>query len=610
MHRNKLVNSKRTLYNILMAKGLLAPDQKIINYSTWQLIKDVYFYTIPYKGSFFTGSILKLLSDTISLYPTYALGSLVTVIGAGNLLANSNKIWVLTLTWIGATLLAECIKYIAMVKIFNISNKVGIDVAQKSIAHMFSLDIAWHEKENTGNKLKRISTASKGFERILKLWVNSVIKILVNMVGVAIIIYQFDKLIALMFIVFFVVYYVITKVILRQAAYASHQVNLVSEQISGLQHEAISNIRSIKIMSMIGTLTERLQFASDKLYDKAQKQVFWFMTRNSATEAVGFIFKGAILVYIINGILQGRLELGLLVLFNSYFNRIWDSIQQLTNVSEDILVARYAISRLNEVLAEPVQIDNELNKLPFPANWKAIELQNVSFSYDTNEVLKNITFTINRGEKVGIIGLSGAGKSTLFKLLLKEHENFTGEILIDGIRIQEISKQDYFSHVAVVLQETEVFNFSLRENIYLAGPGTLNKAVELERALTIAHVTDFISKLPEGVDTTIGEKGVRLSGGEKQRVGIARAVYKQPQLLLMDEATSHLDLESEEKIQDSLHQFFRSVTAIVIAHRLTTIKEMDKILVIENGTILESGNFAELTAKQGRFYELWEKQRL
>jgi len=131
----------------------------------------------------------------------------------------------------------------------------------------------------------------------------------------------------------------------------------------------------------------------------------------------------------------------------------------------------------------------------------------------------------------------------------------------------------------------------------------------LERALVTAHITKIVNKLPQGLDTLIGEKGVKLSGGEKQRLGIARAIFKQPEILLLDEATSHLDLESEEKIRDSLYKFFENVTAIVIAHRLTTIREMDKILVIENGTIVESGSFDERITQQGRFYKLWEKQK-
>ena len=208
------------------------------------------------------------------------------------------------------------------------------------------------------------------------------------------------------------------------------------------------------------------------------------------------------------------------------------------------------------------------------------------------------------------MGLSGAGKSTLFKLLLKERENYGGEILIDDLPLRSISKSDYFTHAAVVLQDTEVFNFSLRNNVKISNFKKSTDEKLFEKALSVAHVSEFARALPQGADTLIGEKGVKLSGGEKQRVGLARAIFKDPELLLLDEATSHLDVESEAKIQDSLHKFFQSVTAIVIAHRLTTIKEMEKIFVMEGGKIIEQGNFSELYKKKGRFYELWEKQKL
>jgi ATP-binding cassette subfamily B protein len=206
--------------------------------------------------------------------------------------------------------------------------------------------------------------------------------------------------------------------------------------------------------------------------------------------------------------------------------------------------------------------------------------------------------------------LSGAGKSTLFKLILKEHELNSGELLFENVSIKDISKKDYFNYVAVVLQDTELFNSTLKENIIITNSEEENNSSLLDKAVEIAHVKDFMDKLPFGMDTVIGEKGVKLSGGEKQRVGIARAVFKNPQLFLLDEATSHLDIESEQKIQDSLHKFFKDVTAIVIAHRLTTIKEMDRIIVMEDGKIVEIGNFEELYSKRGRFYELWERQKI
>ncbi len=263
---------------------------------------------------------------------------------------------------------------------------------------------------------------------------------------------------------------------------------------------------------------------------------------------------------------------------------------------------------MQRTLNEPILIEDDKGKIDLPKDWKKITIDNLSFAYGEKQILNNVSFEIKRGERVGVVGLSGAGKSTLMKLLLKENESYEGEILFDDIPLRKIKKRSYFKQVGVVLQDTEVFNFTLRENITIAN-WRKHDEKELEKALNIAHVTDFVSKLPLGLETFIGEKGIKLSGGERQRLGIARAVFKQPEILFLDEATSHLDLESEEKIKDSLHKFLKKVTAVVIAHRLTTIREMDKILVIEKGRIIESGSFNELYASKGRLYELWEMQK-
>jgi ABC-type multidrug transport system fused ATPase/permease subunit len=313
--------------------------------------------------------------------------------------------------------------------------------------------------------------------------------------------------------------------------------------------------------------------------------------------------------FIVYGISQGNYSVGFLILFYGYFGNILQSIGELAEITQDYIVAKLAVGRMMDLLHEPVTIDREDEKLPFPEDWEKIIFKNISFLYGENAVLENVSFSIKRGERIGVVGLSGAGKSTLFKLLLKEHEDYTGEILIDDTPLRAISKSSYFVHAAPVLQDTEVFNFSLRNNITLANENEASNEELFERALRVSHVADFVPKLPKGVETLIGEKGVKLSGGERQRVGIARAVFKNPQILLLDEATSHLDVESEEKIRTSLHEFFQSVTAIVIAHRLTTIRGMDRILVLENGHIIEDGTFEELIKKQGRFFELWEKQK-
>jgi ABC-type multidrug transport system fused ATPase/permease subunit len=310
---------------------------------------------------------------------------------------------------------------------------------------------------------------------------------------------------------------------------------------------------------------------------------------------------------IVQGVIAGEYGAGFLALFFVYFSRIQESVTELSDVVETYATSKQAVHRMMEVLYIPISKDGVGAERDFPNDWQKISLRKVSFSYGGDKVLDNISCDIRRGERVGIVGASGAGKSTLFKILLKESEKFSGQVLVDDIPLQKIKKSSYYHHVAIVLQETEVFNASLKENIAIVGKGS---GSDMRAALDIAHVTPFLSRLPKGINSIIGEKGTRLSGGERQRIGIARAIFKKPDILFLDEATSHLDVESEEKIQTALHTFFKDVTALVIAHRLTTIKEMDRILVMDKGRIVESGTFEELQAKKGKFYDLWKKQKL
>jgi ABC-type multidrug transport system fused ATPase/permease subunit len=409
---------------------------------------------------------------------------------------------------------------------------------------------------------------------------------------------------------FLVAYFLISVFYTKRASKAKRTENIKDEELSGLVFESINNIRSVKVMSMVRPLYEKLAKNAGDLYELIYTRIFWFQSGGQMKNMTGQVFRIAILCYIGYGIMRGTYDLGFLVLFYSYFSNIQGAVTKLADVSQDFAIRKQDVGRMISILEVKPVTDIEEGKVPFPAHWQKININNVSFSYGDKKILDNITFTISRGEKIGIVGLSGAGKSTLFKLLLKERETYEGDILIDGVPLRSISKTSYFMRTAVVLQDTEVFNFSLRDNVSLSNFKKNTDEKLLEQALTVAHVNEFARTLPQGIDTQIGEKGVKLSGGEKQRVGVARAIFKNPELLLLDEATSHLDVESEEKIQDSLHTFFQSVTAVVIAHRLTTIKEMDKIIVIENGKIIEEGSFSKLYRSKGRFHELWKKQEI
>ncbi len=585
-------------------------EKETINYSSGQLIKDTFELIRPYKGRFVIASFIRFIGALVLLYPVYALAAVVTFLSNYHAGTPLNFVWLLMVLWGVAGIVRGFSLYLSNYMGYRIAEQVDVDSILKTIQHMFLLDMAWHEQENSGNKIKKAQNAGDGINKVIRLWFDSIIQIIVNVVAISFIILKFDVVVLLLLLFFMVSYFVISFILVRKAGYASYEVNAQEELVNGRIFEAINNIRTVKVMTMAKSLFSVIKQGTTDMLEKLSLRIFWFQTRNGLLVFWAFTWKVCIIVLIIYGIAHGKYELGFLILFNGYFSDLQVSMDQLSSASQDFVTAKVSVARMKVVLNEPILIDNEQGKIGLPLDWKKITFKNISFSYGENQVLNNVSFEINRGEKVGIVGLSGAGKSTLFKLLLKEREEFDGDVLFDDLSIKKIRKSDYFKQVSVVLQDTEVFNFSLHDNITISNPKEKSNQKLLQQALDTSHTSDFIKKLPLGLDTLIGEKGVKLSGGERQRLGIARAIFTQPEILLLDEATSHLDLESEEKIQDSLHKFFNKVTAIVIAHRLTTIRQMDNILVIENGALIESGNFNKLYSQKGRFYELWEKQRL
>jgi len=592
-------------------------EKNIIKYSTWQLLKDIGGYLRPYRWKFTAASFLRLSSDLAGLYPAYALASIVTFLSHYVLGASLRYLWIIFILWMAAEIWKNAGRQLAKYFGYQVSERVSLDAQLLTIKRLFLIDTAWHEKENTGNKLKRAQKGGYGLDRILRMWIGNYIEIGVNFAGMIFILGRVEKIVGLILAAYLVIYFSLAFTLLKKASKASQMVDVSEEEMAGLMFQALNNIRSVKVLAIAERIIALIKNGMAEIYKRIRYRIFCFQNQNAALNAVAAIFRLGVLAFIVIGIINGQYEVGFLILFNGYFNGITTSLNELAETSQDLIINKYSIARMQATLAVPVVIEDEAGKKDFPVKWKKISVKNLTFSYGKQEVISGMSFEIKRGERIGIVGLSGAGKSTLMKLLLKENENYQGEILIDSLPLREIKKKSYLDRVGVVLQDTEVFNFTLRENIAITGPEEPEDAGDgsaesekLDDAVKIANVDDYLPRLPHGLDTFIGEKGIRLSGGERQRLGIARAVYKKPELLFLDEATSHLDLESEGKIRESLHRFFKKVTALVIAHRLTTIKEMDKILVIEKGRVAESGSYGELYKKKGRFYELWNKQRL
>ncbi len=580
-------------------------------YSIKKYLFDLWRWLRPYKGRFFVASLLRLICDLTWLYPPYALAEAVTLLTKWQA-GDSPRPFLILLIGMVIAILVRRLGQFTMRMIGNkVAEGAALDARVAGLKHLCQLDLSWHEQENAGNKVKRIDSGAESINSITRIWFNMVIEIVVSLVAVIIILIQFDAWVAVCTGIFLVFYFTLSSHLSRRAGVAARHVNAKQEEFHGLLFESVNNIRTVKVLAMTPTIMRQLQAVADELLQRISKRVMRFQIRDLSVSIFSEGFRLGMVTWIVIGIVNGRYEVGFLLIFYGYFARVLESVGELAGtVVEDFILAKYSMHRMMQIYDTPVYQDGKDAKKLMPKNWKTISLRNVSFAYGNDQVLKNVSFDIRRGERVGIVGLSGAGKSTLFKLLLKENENYSGEILVDDMPLRKIKKTSYYEQTTVVLQETEVFNLSLRDNVTIANHDRANDDRALKKALDIAHVSAFLPRLPQGVDTAIGEKGIKLSGGERQRVGIARAVFKQPELLFLDEATSHLDLESEKMIRDSLHVFFKQVTAVVIAHRLTTIKEMDRILVLEGGKLIEQGSFDYLYEQRGRFYELWELQKL
>ncbi|HLD03533.1 MAG TPA: ABC transporter ATP-binding protein, partial [Candidatus Dojkabacteria bacterium] len=494
---------------------------------------------------------------------------------------------------------------------FRVAQFAGLDAKFAALRHMYKLDLNWHEKENSGNKIKRIDNAYKAIKDSIESIYKVIIEATINSLGVCLIFITIDPRISLA-LAFLIVGYIFLSIKLsKKVSRKFRPISKEEENYEGLSFESINNIRTMKMLLLYGQVSGKIKATLARLKDHITRYILMTRIRNHILDVYTRIFEFGIMIYLIFQITQNIEAVGLLVFFRSIFWRVLEAITELSEVYNDMMVNKVYLARFSDLMQTVPTIEDRQGQQTFPENWQTLKLQNLSFAYVREPVLKNLNLDIKKGEKVGIVGISGAGKTTFVKLILDLYEDYRGEILFDNIPLKDIRREDYIRYTSSVSQDTELFNDTLRENI-LIGTGDawsmVNAGEKLKKACDVANLEDVIAKLPKGLDTVIGEKGFKLSGGERQRVGIARAVIRNPQLIVFDEATSHLDSLSEKKIQQALDDLFKNVTAIVIAHRLSTLTKMDRIIVLDNGIVVEQGTMAELVKAGGKFALMWRKQ--
>jgi ATP-binding cassette subfamily B protein len=320
-------------------------------------------------------------------------------------------------------------------------------------------------------------------------------------------------------------------------------------------------------------------------------------------------YSGSILVWLVGGwqIFQGDLTLGTLFMFQGYMMRFFRPVYTLCQMNERFIRAGTSAERVFEIMDTPPSVADKSDAIPLANIRGAVEFQDVYFSYDSDKnALNGVSFEVQPGEMIGLVGHSGAGKSTLINLITRFYDPNDGVIKIDGHDSRDIKVKALRQQIGVVLQDPFLFQGTIAENIGYSKPGA--SRMEIIAAARAANAHDFIVKFPDGYDTLVGERGARVSGGERQRISIARAILKNPRILILDEATSSVDTETESKIQEALQRLVSGRTVFAIAHRLSTLKYADRLVVLKEGTVDEIGTHEELLAEAGTYANLCEKQ--
>ena len=329
---------------------------------------------------------------------------------------------------------------------------------------------------------------------------------------------------------------------------------------------------------------------------------------NSAQAAVIGVTVALLMWRAAAGIVTGELTLGDLVMVNALLIQLYIPLNFLGVIYREIKQALVDLEKMFRLLSQNREVEDKAGAPALQVRGGTVRFEHVDFAYEPERpILRDVSFEVPAGRKVAVVGPSGSGKSTLARLLFRFYDVGAGRITIDGQDVREVQQESVRAAIGVVPQDTVLFNDTIYYNIAYGRPGATRE--EVENAARVAHIAAFIARLPAGWETTVGERGLKLSGGEKQRVSIARTILKQPPILVFDEATSALDSSTEKSIQAELAEISRDHTTLVIAHRLSTIVDADEILVLDHGRIVERGGFRDLIAAGGRFAEMWRLQQ-
>lgn len=519
-------------------------------------------------------------------------------------------VWIMAACFFVFTVIRFPVEYYRHYLAQWVGNKVLYDIRNSMFAHLQKLSLRFYHRNKSGELISRVihdveQTKTFVMTGLMNLWLDFVTLFIA--IGIM---FYLDVKLTLVTIAIFPLFGLAVKYFFQRLRKYTRDRSQALAEMQGHLHERVQGISVVRSFALEDHEQKQFGKRNNNFLDKALIHTRWNAKTHAVINTLTDIAPLLVLSYGGYYAIQGDISVGALVAFYAYLERIYAPLRRFVNASTVLTQAVASMDRVFELYNEAYDIKDKPSAREAKSIRGEVSFENVSFRYaEENElVLRDINLRVAPGETIAFVGMSGGGKSSLISLIPRFFDVTAGTIRIDGVDIRDFQVRSLRDKIGMVLQDSILFSDSVRENILMGNP----KATEQEmlEAAEAASAHEFISVLPQGYDTPIGERGVKLSGGQKQRIALARLFLKNPPILILDEATSALDLESEQIIQHSIAKLAQDRTTFVVAHRLSTITHADRIVVIEDGRIVETGNHQQLMADEGVYYNLYHIQEL